>query len=160
MSKTIEQENAETVISMQTRIEQLQAKVKEKDELLFAYDLVRSPIIDKTIINLQAKVKALEEENEELKKKTAKDFNKAAEVLLKSIKEKLQAELDKKTKALEDKIVKCCRTCDSFITHTEAKKWSVSIPSSDGDCPFDSKEHYFTDSCKNWNIETLPEQKP
>ena len=36
------------------------AKLNKKDELIFAYESFRSPIIDKTIINLQAKVKALE----------------------------------------------------------------------------------------------------
>ena len=40
-------------------ISNLQAEIEKKDELIFAYDATRTPILDRTIINLQAEVKNL-----------------------------------------------------------------------------------------------------
>ncbi len=66
--------------------------------------------------------------------------------------EQLQSQFDKATEALKEKVIKCCRTCDSF----DSKMLTVAF-GKDGHCPFDSREHSFDDSCENWNIEALSE---
>ncbi len=86
----------------------------------------------------------LEAENKELKKMD--------ELYTKCNTERiaLQSALDKAKEALENKIIKCCRTCDSF----DSKMLTSSIKR-DGHCPFDSREHTFDDSCEKWNIEAF-----
>ncbi len=69
--------------------------------------------------------------------------------------ESKEEEIERLRKALEDKIVKCCETCDSFFSHAKMKTYPIPIGSSNGFCPFDSSEHLFKDSCKNWNIEAF-----
>ena len=45
--------------AIENRLNQLEAAIKFKDELIFAYDATRSPIIDKTILDLRAENKWL-----------------------------------------------------------------------------------------------------
>ena len=63
-------------------------------------------------------------------------------------------QLQSKLEALEEKIIQCCSTCDSFITHTKAKTWS-GAGKTDGHCPFTSEERKGTDHCEKWNIKAL-----
>ncbi len=65
----------------------------------------------------------------------------------------MSAQLDMANEALESKVVRCCETCDSFITEPYTADMNM-----DGHCPFHSCEKKKTDSCDKWNIETLPEQ--
>ncbi len=44
------------------RIKELEAKIDKKDELIFAYDAVRSPVIETTIIDLRARIEEIEAE--------------------------------------------------------------------------------------------------
>ncbi len=93
------------------------ADIEAKDELIFAFDATRTPVIDKTIIELR--------------------------------------------KALAEKVIKCCRTCDSFIAKKLTGDHIVLTANldNDGHCPFDSSEHTFDDSCDIWNIEALELKK-
>ncbi len=51
----------EELSDARSKIEQLEAEIVKKDELIFAYDATRSPVIDRTVIDLQAKVVLLKE---------------------------------------------------------------------------------------------------
>ena len=66
----------------------------------------------------------------------------------------LQSKLARYEGALEDKVVKCCETCDSFLTHAKCKTFSSNLKAH-GRCPFDSQEKKNTDTCDKWNIEAL-----
>ncbi len=44
------------VAKLKEQINRLHAELAKKDELIFAYDATRSPVIDKTIIDLRAKL--------------------------------------------------------------------------------------------------------
>ena len=61
--------------------------------------------------------------------------------------------LQSKIQALEEKVIKCCETCDSFFFST------IFEFNCDGRCPFDGKGHRLKDCCKKWNIEALSEGK-
>ncbi len=97
----------------------LQAKLKEKDELIFAYDSVRSPVIDKTIIDLHV-------ENDRMKKlinsygKNDFDFGVLGEI------DRLQTELKK---LLECRVILRQALSNiskkSIIANTEDKMVSV-----------------------------------
>lgn len=69
----------------------------------------------------------------------------------------LQAKITYLKRAVEEKIIKCCETCDSIQTHVVCKTYSKGGVFY-GQCPFDSQQKKETDTCDKWNIEALAEK--
>ena len=116
---------------------------------------------------LQAQLKAAKEELEYQSKIGSQQFE-AQRVEIESLKLtldtfKIERELMKPIKktntllkeALEKKVVKCCKTCDSFV---ESISGEFAGKDYRGRCPFDSQPKKEQDCCENWNIDVLPEQ--
>ena len=61
----------------------------------------------------------------------------------------LQTSRDALLKACENKIMKICGTCDSFI-ESEMLEFYCG-----GRCPFDSKGKRKSDTCEKWNIDAI-----
>jgi hypothetical protein len=70
---------------------------------------------------------------------------------------KVQAENTLLREALESKIVKCCKTCDSFVDSTYPGPPAANLDN-DGHCPFHSCEKKYADTCDKWNIEALKQK--
>ena len=98
---SLKSENAELNEYIEKKVAQLQAKLQalEHQAKLITPDQNKLKSLETELefrrLTESNRNKQLEAENKELKTKTAKDFNEAAEILLKSIKNKYQVDLDK-----------------------------------------------------------------